>query len=107
MDDEKRRIFLSQREVRDAGGPPVIGIRTEVQTIDLAVEDPPEGSEHPLSSETLHVFVEIDPDELKLLMTQGQSAIDAFGERVGPAVTQRLGGAVKRWRDEGARGGPA
>ena len=44
MDDEKRRIFLSQREVRDAGGPPVIGIRTEVQTIDLVVEETPESS---------------------------------------------------------------
>jgi hypothetical protein len=106
MDDEKRRIFLSQREVRDAGGPPVIGIRTEVQTIDLVDEEPPESGEHPLSSETLRVFVEIDPDELKMLMTQGQTAIDAFGERVGPAVARRLGGAVKRWRDDASRGRP-
>ena len=59
---------------------------------------------YPLSSETLRVFVEIDPDELKLLMTQGQSAIDAFGERVGPVVARRLGGTVKHWRDEQARG---
>jgi hypothetical protein len=104
MDDQKRRIFLSQREVRDAGGPPVIGIRTEVQTIELVVEEPPESTETPIVSETLHVYVEIDQDELKSLATQGQSAIDAFGQRVGPIVARRLGGTVKHWRDEQARG---
>jgi hypothetical protein len=103
MDDQKRRIFLSQREVRDAGGPPVIGIRTEVQTISLVVEEPPESTEIPLASETLHVYVEIDPAELKALQDQGQPAIDAFGQRVGPIVARRLGGTVKHWRDEGSR----
>ena len=105
MDDRKRRIFLSQREVRDAGGPPVIGIRTEVQTVNLIVEDPAESTEIPLASETLHVYVEIDQDELKTLTAQGQPAIDAFGQRVGPIVAHRLGGSVKHWRDDNSRGG--
>ena len=107
MEDSKRRIFLSQRAVREAGGPSVIGIRTQVHTIDLTVEEPLPDSEQSLSSETLRVFVEIDPDELKLLMAQGQDAIDAFGARVGPMIARRLGGSVGHWRDEGSRGGQA
>ncbi len=99
MNDEQRRIFLSQREVYDAGNPPVIGIRADVQTVTLIVQEGVSETEIPLLTETQMIYVELDAAELKTLGQRGQRVIDEFGMRFGPVVATRLGGHVKRWRD--------
>ncbi len=99
MEDAQRRTFLSSREVYEAGNPPVIGIRAEVQTVVAVVENPPEEEQIPLRTEAQMVYVELEPAELDQLKAAGQCAIDAFGMRLGPIVAARLGGTVKRWLD--------
>ena len=99
MDDAQRRTFLSQREVVEAGNPPVIGIRAEVQTVNGEVEDSPESEQIPLKTESQMVYVELEPAELGRLKAAGQCAINQFGVRLGPLVAARLGGTVKRWLD--------
>ena len=90
MDDQKRRIFLSQREVFEAGNPPVIGVRAEVQTVRASGAS---------STETVMAYVELDAAEREWLLSQRQDAINAFGMRFGPVVAQRLAGDFKEWRD--------
>lgn len=99
MDDAQRRTFLSPREVYEAGNPPVIGIRAEVQTVRAEVEASPDSEPVPLMTESQMVYVELEPAELDQLRAAGQCAIDAFGMRLGPLVAARLGGTVKRWLD--------
>ncbi len=99
MDDQQRRIFLSVREVYEAGNPPVIGIRVELQTVTLVVAEELNEQEIPLQTETQVTYVELDAAELETLRNMGQRAIDEFGMRLGPLVAGRLGGTVKRWRE--------
>lgn len=72
----------------------VLGIRVRVPRILFAT------NEGVMDDMTIHdtqiVYVEISDEEYERLR-KDQTAINAFGESLGPEIAQALGGYVKRW----------
>lgn len=72
----------------------VLGIRVRIPRILFATD------EGVMDDMTIHdtqvVYVEISDAEYERLR-KDQTAINAFGESLGPEISQALGGFVKRW----------